>query len=396
MSASPDVMVVGAGLVGGATALGLARRGWQVLLLEREQPGLNTGRFAMDVRNVAVSPGSQHLLAELNVWSKLTPAAYRAMHVWEEQGTEAMDFSAAEIDRSELGWIVENSPAVCALWDALEKEPNIELVVDAGIEQIEADAESIRLRTGCGQYRAKLLIGVDGARSTVRALLGTRVETHPTGHEAIATLVRTQRGHNGVALQRFLLDGPLALLPSREANISSVVWSQSPASAQRRMALSDEDFCDELGSAIEHHLGAIEAVAERFAFPLQQQLVEDFNPRSRVLLIGDAARVLHPMAGLGANVGFEDVRDLLARFDAIPATADPGAAGVWRSFARQRRARARMMLSLMSGFKQAYAKDDPLLGWLRNAGVGWLNRALPLKKQLIREALGLGPLASRW
>jgi 2-octaprenylphenol hydroxylase len=129
-------------------------------------------------------------------------------------------------------------------------------------------------------------------------------------------------------------------------------------------------------------------------------LVRSFNPQQRVLLIGDAARVLHPLAGLGANIGFEDTRDLLDDLNAMPLQQDPGAPLLWRKFARQRRVRSQMMLSLMTGFRRVYAASDPLSQWVRNTGVGWLNHAGPLagalKSQLMKEALGLGPVARRW
>lgn len=390
MSAGPEYQaaIVGGGLVGAVAALALARRGWSILLLERSRPSPTDGRFQMDVRNVALAPASQALLAAVGVWGELRPAPYVRMEVWEERGTEAMSFTAAEVGRRELGWIVENSSVLAALWRALDAEPGIRLVLGEQLEAIRETRTGIRISTDGGTCEARLLIGMDGARSTVRALSGARVETSPTGHEALATLVRTEAPHAGVALQRFLLDGPLALLPSREPRISSVVWSQSPEQARRRLALSEPDFCTEIGRAIEHRLGGIEAVAERHTFPLAQQLVDDFNPSQRVLLLGDAARVVHPLAGLGANIGFEDVRELLDGIDALPRGADPGAAGLWRAFARQRRARARFMLKLMSGFKQVYAADNPVSQLLRNVGVGWLNRAAPLKAQFIREALG--------
>ncbi|MEJ2088692.1 MAG: FAD-dependent monooxygenase, partial [Gammaproteobacteria bacterium] len=143
-------------------------------------------------------------------------------------------------------------------------------------------------------------------------------------------------------------------------------------------------------------LGAVVEVDRRLAFPLRQHVVADFNPLDRVLLIGDAARVIHPLAGLGANVGFEDVRDLIGVVGGLPASADLGTPGIWRAYARRRRTRARLMVGAMSGFKNLYAEGDPLLQWLRNAAVGWLNGAAPVKRQLIREALGVGPLASSW
>jgi len=390
-----EVIVVGGGLIGAVTALSLARGGRRVLLVDRTKPQLSRGGFGMDIRNIACSPGSQQLLESAGVWRALTPAPYRKMEVWEERGTSVLSFRAEEAGRQELGWILENSPTVMAVWEMLEQEPRADIVLGE-VSGVRTMPEVVSLEIGSARHDARLLIGVDGAQSSVRSLVGVEVETLGTGQQALVTLVRTELEHEGSAYQRFLLDGPLALLPSRETNLSSVVWSQSPARAAERLDMSEAAFCSALGQAIEQRLGRITKTDRRLVFPLRQQVVADFNPHHRVLLIGDAARVLHPLAGLGANVGFEDVRDLLARVGDLPAGADPGAVGVWRGYARKRRVRARLMVGLMAGFKNVYGDGDPLLQWLRNAAVGWLDGARPVKQQLIREALGLGPLASGW
>jgi 2-octaprenylphenol hydroxylase len=252
------------------------------------------------------------------------------------------------------------------------------------------------VETSRGEVRGRLLVAADGGRSQVRRALRVAVDETPTGHHALATVVRTERGHGGVAFQCFLNDGPLALLPSVDAKLSSVVWSQSPEQAERRASMSEQEFCQDMQSCLQARLGAVQAVDQRLVFPLTQMLVHNFSPLPRVLLIGDAARVVHPLAGLGANIGFEDVRDLLDDLGAMAAQQDPGAPGLWRKFARQRRARSQIMLSLMTGLRKAYARSDPLSQWLRNSGVGWLNQTGLLKRQLVREALGLGPMARRW
>ena len=386
-----DVIVVGGGLVGATAALGIARTGRKVRLFDRARPSATLTRFAMDIRNVAVSPVSQGLLVDLGVWETLAPAAINSMHVWEEQGTGSIDFTAADVKTSVLGWLLENHPTAKALWQLLEQEDNVTICIGDSLEAVESATDQVTLHTTQDCYPSQLLIGVDGAMSRVRELVETQLDVHPTGHHALVTLVRTEIAHRGMALQRFLLDGPLALLPSREANISSVVWSQNESSAQARLSLGDAEFCSEIGRAIEYRLGSVLEVDNRHSFPLRQQLVRHFNAVPRVLLIGDAAHVLHPLAGLGANVGFEDVRALLARLRSIPLSQDVGEERLWRPFARQRRSRAQLMLGLMAGFRTVYAQDDPLLQWLRNVGVNWLNQAVPLKRQLMAEALGLGP-----
>jgi 2-octaprenylphenol hydroxylase len=391
-----DLIVVGGGLIGAAAALGAGRQGRRVMLLEKAQPGAVSGRFGMDIRNVSVSPGSRRLLSALGVWNDLPCAPFVGMHVWEEQGTEALDFSAADVDRQELGWIVENAHLVSALWAALEALESVDMAAGESLEQLAVESSCVTVTTDAGQYRGKLLVAADGARSRVRHLLGLETVSYPTGHNALVTLLQTERPHQGIAHQRFLLDGPLALLPSAEPDRVSVVWSQSPEQAERRQALSDLEFCREIGAASEHQLGEVVACDDRHVFPLIQHLVANFNPGQRLLLLGDAARVLHPLAGLGANVGFEDVRDFLDRLKQLPEGQDAGSRGIWKSFARHRRTRAQLMLGLMTALREVYSEDDPYLQWLRNLGVKLTARATPVRRQVIREALGLGPLARSW
>jgi ubiquinone biosynthesis UbiH/UbiF/VisC/COQ6 family hydroxylase len=391
-----DVVVVGGGLIGALAALGVAHAGRRVTVLERREPERQRGRLGVDIRNVAVSPASRELLEAVGVWASLEPAAYQHMEVWEERGTRGMHFDAAEVGRAELGWILESSQVVRSLWDLLQRHRNVRLEVGAELASIRLAASSAVLETDRGDIRARLVVAADGGRSRVRELLAVPAEEASTGHHALATVVRTEQEHGGTCLQRFLLEGPLALLPTADARLSSVVWSQPAEEAERRAQEPDSDFCLELERCLEARFGKVEAVDARVVFPLAQTLVSTFNPHHRVLLIGDAARVVHPLAGMGANIGFEDVRDLLAELAGIGGDQDPGAPGIWRRFARQRRLRSQMVLALMSGFRRAYSAGGPLASWVRNTGVGWLDRAEPLKAQIMREALGVGPLARRW
>ncbi len=393
--ASVDVLVVGGGLVGAVAALGIAATGRRVGLVDRTRAQESRGAFDMDIRNIACSPASKALLESVGVWQALSPAPYQRMVVWEDRGTAGLEFSAADAGRKELGWILENSPTLLALWKLIDDHPLVDVFLGE-VTTVDLQADAVHLDVGGNRLTAKLLVGVDGARSAVRELVGVRTDVLATGQQALATIVRTEQGHEGVAVQRFLLDGPLALLPSRVPDLSSVVWSQSPEEALRRRDLAEADFCAEIEAAIESRLGRVLAADARFTFPLAQHVVADFNPQARVLLIGDAARVLHPLAGLGANVGFEDVRDLLHGLKRLPVAADPGAQGIWRAFARKRRLRAQLMVAAMAGFRHAYAEGTPVLAWLRNSAVSWINNTAAVKQQIIREALGLGPLSSAW
>jgi ubiquinone biosynthesis UbiH/UbiF/VisC/COQ6 family hydroxylase len=389
-----DVLVAGGGLVGASAALALVRHGLSVVLVDRGEPAATRGRLGFDVRTVAVNPASVQLLEELGVWSSLAACPFERVHVCEELGTRFIEFAAAEVDRRELGWIVEMSPSVAALWNALRGEAGLTIVTGA-IDAVTPGADSVELVTGETRIRATLLIAADGANSSVRKLLGVDAGRFETGQAAIATIIETERDHQGCAWQCFLRDGPLALLPlpARDGKFfSSVVWTQSEAAAAEHQRLDDAAFTVLLERACRKQLGAIRAVDQRFSFPLEQLVAASFQPADRVLLIGDAARVLHPLAGQGVNLGFEDIREIVRVAGRVP-VADLGTSDLWRGFVRRRQLRAQLMVRAMDTFATAYRLADPGLQWLRNVTVDLLNKAPPLKRALIKEALGFGMFA---
>ena len=395
-----EAIIVGGGLVGALTALLLGQQGRRVALVERSRPNREVGELGVDLRNVAISPASAALLDQAGVWDASRSAAYTEMRVWEERGTGEVAFTAASVGREELGWICENSRLLEALWAALDAIRNVSVHVGDEIQDVAVGPAEARLALPGETLVGRLLIGADGGRSLVRSALNVGLADTPTGHCALATVVRIGNGHAGIAWQRFLLEGPLAVLPSSDPHLASVVWSQSPEAAGRRRDMDAQAFCAELEASLEHRLGRVEVVDRRVVFPISQLLVENFNPVPRALLIGDAARVIHPLAGLGANVGCEDVRALVKTAQGVPVDGDLGAQGTWSGFARRRRARAQFMLGLMTVFRRTYAAKSPLSHLLRNTGVSLFDRSGWVKQQFIREALGVGqaagPLTRSW
>ncbi|NJN51720.1 MAG: 2-octaprenyl-3-methyl-6-methoxy-1,4-benzoquinol hydroxylase, partial [Gammaproteobacteria bacterium] len=170
--------------------------------------------------------------------------------------------------------------------------------------------------------------------------------------------------------------------------LACVVWSQSESAAAARLKLADDAFARELERAVERRLGRVLAVDRRFGFALEQRVAEKFQPAPRVVLIGDAARVLHPLAGQGVNLGFEDVAGVLGVVKAVGIDGI-GESEQWRAFVRRRRTRAQIMVAAMDAFRTGYAIREPGLAWLRNVAVDVLNNAPFIKTELMREALGL-------
>ena len=390
-----DVVVAGAGLVGAAAALGLAELGKRVLVVEPRVPERNPGPSGFEARTVALNPASRALLEARASWTDMVPHPFHAIRVWEDTGTRTISFHAEEVERAELGWIVEVGRASVALWGDLDSADGVSVLAGEKIDGLEIQADEVRLRLGSNAVSARLLIGADGAQSGVRDLLGVAAPPLETPHAALAAVVATEHDSAGVAYQRFLQDGPVALLPLPGGDVggySSVVWSQPRGEARRRLGLSDAEFARELEQATEGVLGTVGSVDRRVVLDLDQRVAQTFYPSQRVLLLGDAARVLHPLAGQGVNVGLEDVADMLdvAGRHSTTMGVDPGAPRLWRGYARRRRAKALLLVRLMDGFRLGYSLDDPLLRLLRNAAVGALDRSGFVKVGLIREALGIG------
>ena len=389
-----DVLVVGGGLVGASVALGAAALGWRVAIIERRCPELRRGRLGMDLRTVALAPASQSILAELDLWREIPAVPYRSMRVWEERGAAVLGFAAAEAGCAELGWIAEVSVLSAALWRHLHACSAVKCLIGESVAEISPAPGGIRVSTGDATVSARLVIAADGAHSAIRQRLGVRVRGLETDQVAIATVAQTAKPHDNTACQRFLLEGPLALLPGNGERLVSVIWSQPANSARRRQHLGDGEFRDELAEASDYCHGEILDVDRRLSFPVSQIIAATPNPHQRVLLIGDAARVVHPLAGLGVNLGFEDVAGVLNGLRRASGK-DPGAAGRWRTFARRRKARGVAMIGFLAGLRAFYGMPQPVAHSLRNLGVRLLNRSAPVKRQLIREALGFGPVADR-
>ena len=383
------IAVIGAGLVGSAAALGLMRQGFEVVLIDGVKPERAAGRLGLDIRNVALNPQSQSLLASLGVWSEVPKVAYERMSIWEHTGTSVLNFSAADAQRSELGWIVENSPLQVALYDRCAAAMEVRL---DSVAAIEVTDQQVGLRLDSGERcEVDFVVAVDGARSPTREFLGIPVKRHAVEQTALATVVRTGKSHQNCAWQRFLQDGPLALLPAADDDEGnhrvSIVWSQSAESAAAHRTLSDDEFCRALTQVSEACVGEITAVDERLTFPLTQQQAKTFVFKHKVVLLGDAARVVHPLAGLGVNLGFEDVLAFLQ------VTDDGLQIRGLNTFQRQRAQRSEHMIALLATLRKAYQERNPWLIWARNLAVGQLDRMDLVKRQIMQEAMGLGPIA---
>ncbi len=399
MSERSAIVVVGAGVVGAVTALLLQRSGAEVLVLERQPPAgeaATAGRLGEDLRTWALSPGSLAVLDELGAWDAVCreqSCAYGAMEVWDGDGTGRIRFTAEEAGELELGRIVPNHVLVTQLWAALDRE-GVRCLSGRSVVALDRVADRSELvLDDDSRVSAILVVAADGGDSRVRALAGIEVDEEDTGQRAVATLAALREPHDGTAWQRFLDTGPLAFLPLPDLggmHRVSVVWSLDAVQAKHVEALDDAAFSDALERAMECRFGGVEAVDRRLAFPLRQRHARRYRA-SGVVLVGDAAHVLHPLAGQGVNLGIRDaivLRDELRphlRGAGCTLLGDPD---LLHHYERIRRGENAIMLRTMSGLKQLFGADDLGLRWLRNQGLRWVDGLPLVKREFLRQALG--------
>ena len=385
-----DAVVVGGGVVGTACALALAREGLQVALVEgREASPWSAQR--PDLRVFAFAHDNAALLETLGVWPQVTQARahpYLRMRVWDAAGGGELAFDADALGRRELGWIVENGLLVDRLWSALPAA-GVHLHCPARVESMEQDERGVRLRLDDGRrIDAAVAIAADGGESTLRTLAGLDVSRHDYGQRGVVGYVDSERPNEATAWQRFLDTGPLAVLPV-DKHRSSIVWTLPDAEAERVLALDDEAFGRELTNAFAGRLGAMRPASPRAAFPLRRQLASDYVA-GRVLVLGDAAHVVHPLAGQGVNLGLRDVaglRDLVR--DARQRRADWTAPHRLRRWARVRRSDNTVAAYGFDAINKVFSNDEMHLTLARGALLGLAGRMPPLLSLFWKRASGL-------
>lgn len=381
-----EVIVAGGGVVGAAIALGLHRAGIDVALIERgpRPPAFDANDY--DLRVYAISPASEQLLKQLGVWDEIARrrvSPYQCMRVWDDLPVRSLNFSAQELDVDHLGHIVESKLLLDTLWHALAAVPCYLNAQITGLE-VREDVAQLQLANG-DAIDARLVIAAEGKESPLREWAGIECLRWDYPQQAVVCHVTTTHPHQATAWQRFLPDGPLAFLPLADGR-SSIVWSSREASTL--LALSDEQFRERLADAIHHQLGDISAVTRRVGFPIGLLHAREMV-RPRLALAGDAAHVVHPLAGQGVNLGLADAAALIDGLrSAHQQRRDPGNLRLLKRYERARKADSIDMLAVTDGLYRAYGQR--VAGWddLRNLGLSAVDRLTPVKNVLMRRAMG--------
>jgi 2-octaprenyl-3-methyl-6-methoxy-1,4-benzoquinol hydroxylase len=383
-----DAVVIGAGVVGAAAALALAREGLRVAIIEAHEPPA-WREEAPDLRVYALAPDARALFQSLGTWPAIAAARahpYRRMRVWDAAGGAELDFDADVFGQASLGHIVEHSLLVDRLWAQIAREPDIERHCPDSLQALVQDEAGVDATLASGRrLRASLAFGADGAVSRVRELAGIGWRGGSYGQRAIVAYVRCERGHEDTCWQRFLPSGPLAFLPCADGRCS-IVWTMANADADRALSLDDAGFGSELERAFDARLGRVVEVSARRAFPLSRHLAEGIL-QGRVALLGDAAHVVHPLAGQGVNLGLRDVTALQETMRAARVAGRDLAGPRLQRWARTRASENALAAHSFAAINQVFSNDALLPTLLRGQLLAIANLR-PLSRLLWRRAAG--------
>jgi 2-octaprenylphenol hydroxylase len=392
-----DIAIIGAGVVGLATALALAPTGLQIALFDAQpKPSPRLQGAALndwDRRVTALTPASIRLLQSLGAWPLIEESgrggAYTDMFVWDSEGTGHVHFTAADLNIESLGTIVESSLTTNALINATEAATNLSITWDTRLDSMDIQEDGVRFTTSSGGVViAQMAIGADGGRSKSRELASMRTREWRYGQSAIVATVRVEPHHSRACWQAFLPSGPLALLPLADNDMCSIVWSLDDALSDHWIQADQDVFVSGLNRALSGRGPQVIEVSERQTFPLIQCHAVDYS-KGRFVLVGDAAHSIHPLAGQGINLGLSDAHILGGEvLRAYQRGADWFSPQVLSRYERQRKGDNLGMMATMQAFKWGFGSKNPAVTLMRNVGLNSVD-ALPMAKRwFMQQAVG--------
>ena len=400
LAADFDVIIVGGGPVGAALGALLARQAGAVparlLLIDRDLPppqAAGGDAREPDLRVSALSRASERILSAAGAWPAVLAGGispYERMHIWpseaEPRGDASLRFDAAELHEPNLGHIVENHLAQSCLLDAYRAAGGRCLATT--VSSLEFLARGVRVTTPQGSWVTRLVVGADGALSAVRRLAGLPARVEDYGQLGVVARVRPEHPHESTAWQRFLGHGTLALLPLSSGECS-VVWSLPRPLAEQRLQAPPDEFDALLTDASQGVLGRLQLCSGRAAPPLRRIGAPTYAIE-RCALIGDAAHVVHPLAGQGVNLGLLDAAALADVIAAARAEGeDPGALRVLRRYERWRKGENEAMSAAFDAFNAFLSTGQGQAARLAGRGLGWVDRSALLKRLFIERAMGV-------
>lgn len=401
MSDDVELLVAGGGLNGLLLGIACADAGLEVAVVDRQDPATMLGE-TFDGRASAIAYGSKLVLEGVGLWPQIAAEAEPILEirVADDDSPLFLHYDHKDLAAdAPLGYIVENRVLRRALIERARALPSLRLLAPRIVGMVTADASgAVATLADSARIHARLVAAADGKDSPLRQAAGIRTVEWRYKQTGIVTTVAHERPHAGIAIEHFLPAGPFAILPmtdepSKDAALprrgrSSIVWTEDSALAPHLVKLPDAEFAAELAARFGDFLGAIEPVGPRWAYPLSLMQAERYIAR-RLALVGEAAHVIHPIAGQGLNVGIRDVAALAeAIIDARRLGLDIGDDPVLERYQRWRRLDAVLLAGVTDGLNRLFSNTVAPVKLVRGLGLAAVNRLPPLKRLLMQHAMG--------
>ena len=387
-----QVTIVGGGVAGALLALYLGKARVNTCLIDKGKPSLKLANPFVG-RTTSLNLSSINSLREAGIWETIEKNSqqFEEIYVWDAEGSSSVQFNAAEISRKDLGVIVHNNIILEAIFNELEKIPEIRLIEDDSLMDINHDPHKVEISTNAGlNIMSELLIGADGSLSKVRDLSQIPIRTWSYQQQALVASVVTEKSLNKTAFQIFTDTGPIALLPlAQGSNEASLIWSTDEEYGQKILKLERNLLMQELRLKTEDRFGEIICKEDIDSFPLHQLHAKKFY-KGRSILVGDSAHTIHPLAGQGLNLGIADVKELS---ELLTSANRYGRAlydkEILRSYSKRREPESYKMIALMEAFKRGFGSENIWIKLGRSFAFDFANNTKALKQRLIKEAAGV-------
>jgi 2-octaprenyl-6-methoxyphenol hydroxylase len=400
-----DIAIVGGGMVGASLALLLSslNLGWRINVIEAfpMTPASDDLQPSFDARSTALSHSSREIFEMLGLWSTLSPrlAEIKEVHVSDRGHIGNTRLHAAEQNLPALGYVVENQWLGSVLMEALQQAPGVDIVAPAQVASVRPVRGGMKLSLSGSEVSpelkqelsAKLLVVADGAQSRTREMLGIDAMTRDYGQVALVTNISLQQDHQGVAYERFTDSGPMAMLPLQSVENeyrSALVWTLPPERAAEMMDASDEVFLAELQDRFGHRLGQFQRVGTRHSYPIRL-ITSNEQVRSHVVVVGNAAHSLHPVAGQGFNLALRDVAVLANELATSAGNNALGQLSVLQGYLKQQQADQKQTILLSDLLPKVFGVDSSPVALARNLGLLALDTVPLLRHQFARLGMGL-------
>ncbi|EGU44840.1 2-octaprenyl-3-methyl-6-methoxy-1,4-benzoquinol hydroxylase [Vibrio ichthyoenteri ATCC 700023] len=378
-----DIAVIGGGMVGAAVALGFAKQGRQVVLIEGQQPYAYADEQAMDIRVSAISHHSVDILQKLGAWQaieKMRVCPYRRLETWEHPECRTR-FNSDDLGLEQLGYIVENRVIQLGLWQQFAQYPNLTVICPDSLASLVVEDEVKITLTSGSTLSAEWVVGADGANSKVRDFASIGVTAWDYRQHCMLINVETESDQQEITWQQFHSTGPRSFLPLCGQQ-ASLVWYDSPKRIKQLSAMSNEQLGEEVMTYFPTELGQVK-VLQHGSFPLTRRHAQQYV-NNRCILVGDSAHTINPLAGQGVNLGFKDVAALLETVEGESISVER-----LKTYERKRRGDNLLMQSGMDFFYAGFSNDIAPLKLLRNAALKLADKTGPIKQQVLKYALGL-------